>query len=275
VWAGTAGGANVSGDGGLSWRKYVADGSSTTLLGNWVISIEEQRLGNESIIWMANWKSENNLERFGVTYTSDGGASFRQTLQGERIYDFAFVGTTVFAAGDNGLFVSDDGGDFWVSIRDFRGSSQSGSLVPRDESIFSVVADTEVIWVGTGSGLLKSIDNGASWTLDRVNVPLKPESPNERVPSVETFAYPNPFSPAGDGFVRIRYELGSSSAVKIRIFDFGMNPVRTLNQDSPAGISELRWDGMSDDGVRVANGPYFYEVRSGANGFRGKILVIE
>jgi flagellar hook assembly protein FlgD len=54
-----------------------------------------------------------------------------------------------------------------------------------------------------------------------------------------------------------------------------MNLIRTLNLDSPAGVSEARWDGMTDDGVRVANGAYFYEVRSGSDGFRGKILVIE
>ena len=276
VWAGTAGGANLSVDGGLSWRKFLSDGTSTSLVGNWVISIEEQRIGDESIIWMANWNTgETAGERFGVTYTSDGGESFSQALQGERIYDFAFAGTVVFAAGDNGLFVSEDGGKFWVSIRDFRSRSQSGTLIPRDESVFSVETDGNVIWAGTGSGLLNSVDDGTSWMLHRVNVPLKPETPEERIPAVDTFAYPNPFSPAGDGFIRIRYELASSQSVEIRIFDFGMNLVRTLRLDSPAGLSEARWDGMSDDGIRVANGPYFYEVRSGSNGFRGKILVIE
>ena len=276
VWAGTAGGVNVSSDGGASWRKYVADGTAGSIVGNWIISLEEQVSGETSTIWMANWSTGEGIgERFGVTFTSDGGASFRQALQGERIYDFAFVGNTVYAAGENGLFISEDGGEFWRSLRDFRGLAEPGSLISRDEPIFSVESDGNVIWVGTSSGLLLSTDGGTNWTLDRVNVPLSSGGEDDRVPTVETFAYPNPFSPAGDGFIRIRYELASAGDVEINIYDFGMNRVRTISQQSPSGISEARWDGMSDSGTRVANAAYFYEVKAGGNSFRGKILVIE
>lgn len=275
IWAGTAGGLNRSLDGGHTWQKFVSDGTSGSLVGNWVISIEEQIIGTESIVWTANWSTgETAGERFGVTYSSDGGESFRQALQGERIYDFAFSGSTVYAAGDNGLFVSEDGGQFWISIRDFRTVEQT-SLIPRDESIFSVVAAGDLIWAGTGSGLLKSTDRGLNWTLNRVDVPLKSDIPDDRIPSVSTFAYPNPFSPAADGFVRIKYELTKADLVEIRIFDFGMNLVKTLPWGSGIGTNEARWDGMSDRGIRVANGVYFYEVRSDGRGFRGKILVIE
>jgi photosystem II stability/assembly factor-like uncharacterized protein len=276
VWAGTAGGVNRSLDGGLSWQKFTADGTSRSIVGNWIISLEEQVIGDESIIWMANWSTgEVPGERFGITFTRDGGNTFRQALQGERIYDFSFVGNTVYAAGESGLFISDDGGEFWRSIRDFRGLEEPGSLIGRDEPIFSVESDSEIIWAGTSSGLLLSVDDGVNWSLDRVNVPLSSSIDDPRVPTVETFAYPNPFSPAGDGFIRIRYELSTNSSVEIRIFDFAMNLVRTLELNSGAGISEARWDGMSESGVRVANGPYFYEVKADGKQFRGKILVIE
>ena len=276
VWAGTAGGVNVSDDGGSTWQKFTADGTSSSIVGNWIISLEEQIIGDESIVWMANWSTgEVPGERFGITYTDDGGNTFRQALQGERIYDFAFVGRTVYAAGENGLFISDDGGAFWRSIRDFRGLEEPGSLIRRDEPVFSVESNERVIWAGTGSGLLLSTDRGTNWSLDRVNVPLSSVNDDPRVPTVETFAYPNPFSPAGDGFVRIRYELDVAAAVTIRIFDFSMNTVRTLQLNSMAGISEARWDGMSESGTRVANAPYFYQVEAGSKTFRGKILVIE
>jgi hypothetical protein len=35
------------------------------------------------------------------------------------------------------------------------------------------------------------------------------------------------------------------------------------------------WDGYDDDGNRVANGVYFYEVDAGGESLTGKILVLE
>lgn len=276
IWAGTAGGVNRSMDGGSSWRRFKAEGTSSSLTGSWVISIEEQRYGSESTVWMATWNtSEVAGEQFGVTYTDDQGESFHQALRGERIYDFAFDGLTVYAAGENGLFISRDGGSFWRSVSEFRDRTRSERIVRPGSSVFSVEVTRSAVWVGTGDGLLRSTDGGVSWELHRTEVPLHPTEPDDLVPDVETFAYPNPFSPAADQFIRIRYELAQASNVDIRIFDFGMNLVRTVEDSVPSGISDTRWDGRGDDGTRVANGAYFYEIRAGNARFRGKILVIE
>lgn len=276
VWAGTAGGVNRSLDGGLSWQRFRADGTGRSLTGSWVISIEEQRVGTMSTIWMATWNTSEVVgEQFGVTYTSDKGATFKQALQGERIYDFAFDDEVVYAAGEQGLFISRDGGAFWESIREFRDRTRESRIVRPGTSVFSVEVTRAAIWIGTGDGLLRTTDEGQTWDLFRTEVPLHPEEPDELVPDVETFAYPNPFSPAADRFIRIRYELSQATNVEIRIFDFGMNLVRSLKDNSPAGISEMRWDGMDRNGTRIANGAYFYEVRAGGAKFRGKILVIE
>jgi photosystem II stability/assembly factor-like uncharacterized protein len=276
VWAGTAGGVNLSLDGGSSWRKMKADGTAGSLTGNWVVSIEEQILPGDDVVWMATWNTgEVDGEQFGVTYTSDHGITLHQALHGERIYDFAFDGATIYAAGDNGLFISEDAGATWRSVRAFRDREDGSRIVRPGTSVFAVERVGDALWVGTGDGLLKSLDGGGSWTLYRTEVPPHPDEPTERVPDVETFAYPNPFSPAGDQFVRIRTEVDSASDVSVRIFDFGMNLVREFSGPGGAGIVELRWDGMDERGTRVANGPYFYEVRSGKERFRGKILVIE
>ncbi len=276
VWAGTAGGLNRSLDEGQSWRRFRSDGTSNSLTGSWVISIEEQLLAGRSTIWMATWVStEGSGSTFGVTYTRDGGETFVQALHGERIYDFGFDGPTVYAAGDNGLFVSRDGGIIWESIREFRDRSREDAIIRPDSKVFSVEVTNDAVWIGTEDGLLRSDDGAASWELFRVNIPVHPDQPSARVPDVEAFAYPNPFSPAADSFIRIRYELSTASDVEIRIFDFGMNLMRILVDRGPSGISETLWDGMDRNGVRVANGAYFYEVRAGGSRFRGKILVIE
>lgn len=278
VWAGTPDGINRSVDGGLSWHKTGADGSDSTLTGSWVVSIEEQVLPDTNAVWMATWNAAEAGEAgvFGITVTRDGGNSYQQVLRGERILDFAFDGGTVYAAGDNGLFISDDSGITWRTIRNFNDSNQPDRLVRDDARVLSVATIGSDIWAGTTDGLLKSTDGGDSWKLFRVEVPLHPGQPTDAVPDVDVFAYPNPFSPVADQFTRIRYELENSSDVTIQIYDFGMNLIRQLDAPSQsAGIRETVWDGRDREGLRVANGTYFYLVKTGGSSFRGKILVLE
>jgi len=278
VWAGTAGGLNRSLDGGVSWQKFKADGTAASLTGDWIISIEEQVWAGGSVIWAASWntgESGGGTGQFGVTLTRDGGATFEQSLQGERVYDFAFDGSTAYVAGDGGLFISRDFGRSWDSINQFRDQSNPNRFVKSDASVFSVEVDGPSLWVGTSDGLLRSDDGGSSWSIFRLNVPLSSDGSNPRIPTVETFAYPNPFSPGADQFIRIKYEMGTSGSATIRIFDNGMNLVRELSASAPAGEFESIWDGRDDRGMQVSNGPYFYDVSTGGDRFRGKILVVE
>ena len=280
VWAGTAGGLNRSLDARLagsnaSWRRFHYDATTSGLVGNWIVSIEEQPLAGRNPIWAACWPAVAQGEDFGITVTRDGGDTFEQVLIGEKVYDFAFEGARAYVAGDNGLFISDDGGKTWRTVRHFADADQPDRPVRPDVTVFSVdVADGE-LWVGTDDGLLKSSDGGDSWTLFRAEVPLKPDSPSANVPTVDTYAYPNPYSPSNDGFVRIRYELTSPEAVTVRVFDFSSRLVRTLAEESQeAGIREVVWDGIDDRGVRVATGIYFYTVDK-KESVTGKILVVD
>ena len=55
----------------------------------------------------------------------------------------------------------------------------------------------------------------------------------------------------------------TSSKVTIKIFDFGMNPVRTVIQNATrTGTTEqfTIWDGKNNDGYVTANGVYFYRI---------------
>ena len=64
----------------------------------------------------------------------------------------------------------------------------------------------------------------------------------------------------------------------IRIFDFGMNPVKVLLQNAPrsTGVQWTAWDGRRDDGMQVANGVYFYRIEVNNDlTFWGKILVLQ
>lgn len=286
VWAGTPVGVNRSEDGGVSWTRRQYDGTPNSLTGSWVISIEEQPLPGRNPVWFASWDAGPEAEvaagsRFGVSVTRDGGETFEQVLIGERVYDFAFDGTTVYAAGERGLFISHDGGTTWRTVRTFIDPSQPDRIVRPNAEVLAVATTREALWVGTDDGLLKSTDQGDTWTLFRAEVPLDPaDAPPgvdpAAVPKVDAYAYPNPFSPVADRLARIRYDLDGAQDVRIRIFDFGLNLVRDLTDaQQSAGAREVAWDGTADDGARVANGVYFYAIEAGSDTFWGKILVLE
>jgi hypothetical protein len=75
---------------------------------------------------------------------------------------------------------------------------------------------------------------------------------------------PNPFNPS----TAIRFDLPSSGAVHLTVFDVAGRPVRRLlaDSDQPAGQHQVTWDGRDDQGTLVASGIYFYQIA--ANDFR-------
>ncbi len=286
VWAGTVAGVNrstpddITPSGERAWSRFDFDGTSAGLTGNWVISIEGQPLPGQNAIWMATWDGSDGTgprQRFGVTVTRDGGETFEQVLVDERIFDFAFRGNTVYAAGESGLFITDDGGRNWRTVTDFFDPNQRDRVVPPNVGANSVATTTSGgLWVGTTDGLFSSVDDGRTWKVFRVEVPVNPENPSELIPDVASFAYPNPFSPFTDRIVRIRFERSGGGNPSIRIFDYGMNMVRQINDPvSGSDVVEVIWDGTDRHGLRVANGPYFYVVEDGSKSYRGKIMVIE
>ena len=137
-------------------------------------------------------------------------------------------------------------------------------------------AQGENIWFGGQDGTVYTQDNNASqfgsaWTILHAAQPLT---------SVRsTYAYPNPFSPNFE-VVRLHYAIVNGlSKVTIRVFDFGMNLVRTVVSNAVrSGTTEFDeiWDGKDDKGRQVSNGPYFYQVVIGnSDPLWGKILVLQ
>ncbi len=283
VWAGTAAGVNRSTPddvrpNGRIWRRFAFDGTPNGLTGDRVVALAEQPRPGRNPIWMATWPVDTGTgerQRFGVTVTRDGGATFETVLAGTQVFDFAFRDDgRVYAAGGS-LYVSDDDGRSWRTVRTFPLDDETRFL-PDDPGVRAVATTPSALWVGTEEGLLRRRFGEDTWTLFRADVPLRPETPSEDVPRVDTYAYPNPFSPAADRVVRIRYELDTPRDVEVRIFDFNMTLVRRIvDPGRPAGEQETVWDGTDDGGLRLPNGPYFYTVDTGGEVVRGKILLVE
>ena len=78
---------------------------------------------------MTNWKAEGTgspfegLDRNGIVFTEDGGYTFKRRLIDRRISAITFKDGYVFAGGDDGLFISSDGGDSWIQSPQIRSAN--------------------------------------------------------------------------------------------------------------------------------------------------------
>ncbi|MBI3111896.1 MAG: T9SS type A sorting domain-containing protein, partial [Ignavibacteriales bacterium] len=77
----------------------------------------------------------------------------------------------------------------------------------------------------------------------------------------ESFAleqnYPNPFNPT----TSITFTLPREAGVQVEVFSTVGQHIRTITDRAyPAGIHTLLWDGVSEQGEKVASGMYFYRL---------------
>jgi hypothetical protein len=74
--------------------------------------------------------------------------------------------------------------------------------------------------------------------------------------------YPNPFNPG----TQIEYTLKKTGHVTLHIYNVLGEKVKTLlDQDQPAGLYRIDWDGKNDNGKLVSSGLYLYKLE--VNGF--------
>lgn len=279
MYCGTADGINRSTDWGVSWRKFNYQNSGGNnngggVSGNFVVDLYAQQYGTGKVIWGATRRAEDNNEKNAISYSLNG-TTWNYTLK-----DIAANGVT---SKDSIVYALTNEGLYRAKFLDFAWSSPPIIYDAATKDIVSTklfysgnhIGDT--LYFGSADGLLRTIETGqpwvAQWKIIRAISPINSAS------DIKTYAAPNPFAP-DDEVVRIFYKSGKSSAkITIKIFDFGMNPVRTVIQNATrTGTEELftQWDGKDENGGRVANGVYFYRIQvDNENDTWGKILVIQ
>lgn len=275
LYVGTADGINKSTDGGISWVKFNHQNQSEPISGNFITSLAYNYATNT--VWASTWLAEETDERYGISSSDDGGKTWKTFLIREKAHNFGFKGFDVIAATDNGAFRSVNQGNSWIlptSVVDTI-SDPTSNLILRTNAFYSAAAEGNTIWLGSADGLAR-LDETGLW-----NGTWKLFFASRRLTSGgETYAYPNPFSPRQEQ-LKIKYSTGGDDAsVTIRIYDFGMNYVRTVVQnvqrnrdiDGPPDF----WDGKDDAGNIVPNGVYLYrvDIDSGDPLF-GKIIVMQ
>ena len=277
VWVGTAGGINLSTDGGVSWQKFDHTNEASPISGNFVVAINEQTWGATRTVWAATVNAESADETRGVSFSSDRGTTWKTTLLGEFAHNFAFMDSLVYVVTDDGIFRTSDRGASWTR----NGTIYDPANLFRfaASALYGVATTGDTVWVVGPEGAAFTIDSpsnpfGSSWKIFRTYSPAS-SSPGK------TYSFPTPFSPV-TGVVRIHYAVdafAAPAAVTIRIFDFGMLPVKTLIRNAPRSSSaefDEIWDGRDDLGRGVANGVYFYHIQVSGTGQDewGKIFVL-
>jgi photosystem II stability/assembly factor-like uncharacterized protein len=281
IFVGTAAGINKSTDGGISWTKFNHLNQNHSISGNFVVAMSYNTVNNS--IWAATWKANGETESYAVSSSTDGGVNWKNTLLDEKVHGFGFKDFDAIANSDNGSFRTSDLGDTWVkptSIID------EETQLPLNTNVFYTAASQgNDIWFGTDNGLVKFEVQGGLW---QGKWKIYTASP-KLVSSNNSYAYPNPFSPDAEQ-VKIKYSTGGKRQnVTIRIFDFGMNLIKTVIQNAPRGepIHQIEgsgtaengvmdyWDGKDERGNIVPNGVYFYRIDfDSGDPVYGKILVV-
>ena len=274
VWAGTANGINrgiminewqevTPGNFQLfnciEWVHYTYQNAD--LSGNFVVGLAKQFWNGGTTIWAATMNADTPGEVRGLSYTRDGGLTWKTTLLGERIYNITAKDSLVLASSQSGLWKSFDGANWALYNPAIDTTFMAQSEILTDIVYTSVIddrkEDVSSLWVGTSDGAALSTDlQGSSWTIFQTEYD-----------STEFYAYPNPFSPlnhnqmGNEGYVRFHTGTIINSQVELDIFNFAMEKVFQTNFDLNAYDGALKWNGRDMNGILVDNGVYFIRMK--------------
>jgi hypothetical protein len=88
--------------------------------------------------------------------------------------------------------------------------------------------------------------------------------------------YPNPFNPTTTIEFDVPEIAGSIPRAAVQIFNILGQHVRTIERGiHDAGRYSVRWDGMNENGTRVASGVYFYRLLAGEYASTKKMVMMK
>ena len=191
------------------------------------------------------------------------------------------------------IIMTTDLGKTWSELSGFGSDTTSLNGFP-DVAVYSLLvipSNTDIIWAGTEIGIFESTDAGANWhysnngfpavavwemlafdgqvivathgrgiwTAPLADIVVGVETNTSVIPGNYSLSqnYPNPFNPT----TTINFSLPAKSNVSLIIYDvLGRKVNEIVNEELPAGIQKVTWNGLNSSGVRTSSGVYFYRL---------------
>ena len=279
IWVGTANGINkgtIVGD-CIDWKHINSNNSDIS--GNWVVGFTVQSTDFGDIVYAITWPTDDG-EFSSVSYSFNGGVSWSPVEQfkeyGVKVFELDSDDYRVYAATDNGLFVSENYGQYWE--RYSRPSDSSGEQI-LSEKVYSVLSidNANKLIIGSDDGVAVTSDDGLTWDVYRFW--------SKSAETVSFNPYPNPFYRKYSNVVRdngnVRFIINDANGVLpnavvgIDVYDFSMD--RVANIINPIILDdgvEFIWDGLNNYRMPVPNGTYFCRLEYNNSYYWTKLVVI-
>jgi len=231
-----------------------------------VVALGVQEYNDKKIVWAGTQPAYAGY--YGVSRTTDDGATWDTTLNGDKAWNFDFDDSVIWVATSSGLKRSYDWGESW-DVFDYIVDEQRPDQRILSKEYYAVKVVGDSVWAGNLDGLV------------RIKKDASPSDPGDvfraYVSAPRAYAYPSPFSPYFfTGKTRICFDIEDPGAVTVKIYDFAMNLVTTIEQECvEIKGCKVPWDARNDKGDVVANGVYFFKIESSGQTQWGKVVVIK
>jgi photosystem II stability/assembly factor-like uncharacterized protein len=217
--------------------------------------------------------------KFGrILKTEDGGETWNKTNSGtqENIYAIGFKNKCEGWVGtENGLRYTNNTGETWqgISMRyqhglvryiEFDDYGNGYAYRPSREDYHGEIITTDKVIPGGYNFLLCMKNDGTfieNETIDNTVLKSIKLRPN----------YPNPFNLR----TKIVYQLPNTGSVSLKIYNISGQLIRTLvDKVQKSDEHTVLWDGLTDNGVEVTSGVYFYRIESGKEVKTRKMILL-
>ena len=273
-------------DGGGTWAGLP---SGTTDVIRWMHFVDEN-IGY--VVSGTNWDNPSRVRKTvdGVTWTLVKSFTGGTVIGGIHFLD----ADTGLVAGSNGsevIMKSTDGGLNWDVVHTGPAGRVLQAIHMNGETGYAV---------GSAGRILRTTDSGDTWELDEIVTPAstllsvyavgdcafaggaggkmhrrEPETGVDAVDEPHGLLlqnFPNPFNPN----TTIRYELTRPGDAVVEVFDAAGRLVRRLTEENvPAGVHEMVWDGRDDERRPVASGAYYYRLETDDHSATRKMVLLK